>query len=134
MQSPVPLERWDVEAWYAPDIPPRRMVSYTRFAAFCTNIDRFEVCVGVRIQSISIVLAMPQPCCCVQPLCVHLQTHRQSLQAVRCVKLALAKQVLVRQCHEPWYLMPMRKPHVCRRSCSGCRRMRRSHWTRSTAC
>ncbi len=43
MQSPVPLERWDLEAWYAPDIPPRRMVSYTRFAAFCTDIDRFEV-------------------------------------------------------------------------------------------
>jgi hypothetical protein len=44
VQRPVPLERWDLEAWYAPDIPPRRMVSYTRFAAFCPDIDCFEVC------------------------------------------------------------------------------------------
>ena len=43
VQRPVPLERWDLEAWYAPDIPPRRMVSYTRFATFCPDIDRFEV-------------------------------------------------------------------------------------------
>ena len=57
VQCPVPLERWDLEAWYAPDIPPRRMVSYTRFAAFCTDIDRFEVrVISVETSHASIVL------------------------------------------------------------------------------
>ena len=43
LQAPVPLDRWDLEAWYAPEVPPRRMTSYTRFGAFCQDVAQFEV-------------------------------------------------------------------------------------------
>ena len=43
VQSPVPLDRWDLDTWYSPEVPPRKMTIYTRFGAFCADIDQFEV-------------------------------------------------------------------------------------------
>lgn len=42
LQRVVPLERWDMDAAYAPSANPGSMTIYTRFAAFCEGISDFD--------------------------------------------------------------------------------------------
>ena len=40
LQAPVPLARWDVDRWYAPNLEPHRM--YVPFGSFVDGVDKFD--------------------------------------------------------------------------------------------
>lgn len=42
LQRVIPLDRWDMEAAYAPDQLPGTMSIYSRFAALCTGVCDFD--------------------------------------------------------------------------------------------
>ena len=42
LQQLVPLDRWDIERAYSPQMPPSKMTIYTRQAAFCTAVEDFD--------------------------------------------------------------------------------------------
>ncbi len=37
-----PLERWDIDRAYSPQMPPSKMTIYTRHAAFCSGVEQFD--------------------------------------------------------------------------------------------
>ena len=42
LQGVVPLARWDMDAWYAPDLGPAPRAITARFAAVCAGVDAFD--------------------------------------------------------------------------------------------
>jgi len=38
----VPLDRWDIDRAYSPQIPPSGMTIYARFGAFCSDMEAFD--------------------------------------------------------------------------------------------
>ena len=42
LPGPVPLERWDIDRAFSPQLPPSKMTMYTRFAAFCDGMPCFD--------------------------------------------------------------------------------------------
>ena len=38
----MPLERWDIDRAFSPQLPPSKMTMYTRFAAFCDGMPCFD--------------------------------------------------------------------------------------------
>ncbi|KAK9803914.1 hypothetical protein WJX72_004698 [[Myrmecia] bisecta] len=42
VQRVIPLDRWDINACYTPDMTPSKMSLTTRFGGFCANVDQFD--------------------------------------------------------------------------------------------
>ena len=59
LQTVVPLERWDMEAAYAPEQAAGRMSIYARFAALCNDVFEFDAA-AFRVPRAEAVVMDPQ--------------------------------------------------------------------------